>query len=146
VKRVFLLRITPRLAITLKLWKINRPGKLPQQLTAWVTYTKLARARRKIRRAVIELQFLWHHFRGVLQAASFERFESACSTHPMEASILQLDRIFHSKGIQARVVMIVRDSLWSEAPEVEVGRMRRLVRTVMTEAGTLDVPLEVDFD
>lgn len=44
-----------------------------------------------------------------------------------------------------RIVKMIHDALWIEAPQAEAETVRALVRTVMSEAGVLDVPREVDL-
>ncbi len=68
----------------------------------------------------------------------------------MEADILKtaairLDRIFRRRGMGASIVMVIHDALWVECPEEEAEQVRHLVRSMMTTAGNLIVPLEVEF-
>ena len=46
----------------------------------------------------------------------------------------------------ARIVMVIHDALWVEAPHEEAEQVRHLVRKMMTTAGKLKVPLAVDFE
>jgi len=48
--------------------------------------------------------------------------------------------------MKARIVMMIHDALWVEAPHEEASEVRRLVKRMMTTAGRLDVPLEIDFE
>ena len=45
----------------------------------------------------------------------------------------------------ARTVMVIHDALWVEAPHEEAEQVRHLLRKMMTTAGKLKVPLEVDL-
>lgn len=63
----------------------------------------------------------------------------------MKTAMIRLDRIFRRRNMKARVVMMIHDALWVEAPHDEESEVRRLVRRMMTTAGRLDVPLAVDF-
>lgn len=50
------------------------------------------------------------------------------------------------RNMEARIVMMVHDSLWVECPEKEAEQIRHLMRRMMTTAGNLKVPLNVDMD
>jgi DNA polymerase I-like protein with 3'-5' exonuclease and polymerase domains len=41
--------------------------------------------------------------------------------------------------------MVFLDALWVEAPHEKAEQVRHLIRKMMTTAGKLRVPLEVDF-
>jgi DNA polymerase I-like protein with 3'-5' exonuclease and polymerase domains len=45
----------------------------------------------------------------------------------------------------ARIVMMIHDALWVEAPHAELEQVRYLLRKMMTMAGKLRVRLEVDI-
>lgn len=64
----------------------------------------------------------------------------------IKTSMVKLAEALEDRGMRARLVMMVHDSIWIEAPVAEEAEVRRLMRTFMTEAGELEVPLEVDFD
>jgi DNA polymerase I len=64
----------------------------------------------------------------------------------IKAAMLRLDRIFRRRNVKARIVMMIHDALWVEAPNEEENEVRRLVRRMMSTAGKLDVPLKVDFE
>jgi DNA polymerase-1 len=64
----------------------------------------------------------------------------------MKTAMVRLDRIFRRRNTRARIVMMIHDALWIEAYEVEADRVRDLLKTAMTDAGEMDVPLEVDMD
>jgi DNA polymerase I-like protein with 3'-5' exonuclease and polymerase domains len=44
-----------------------------------------------------------------------------------------------------RIVMMIHDALWMEAPQEEAEQVRHLMRRMMTTAGKLRIPLEVDI-
>ena len=54
--------------------------------------------------------------------------------------------VFRSENMQARLVMMIHESIWVEAPVQDEPEMKRLIRDVMITIGDLDVPLEVDFE
>lgn len=47
--------------------------------------------------------------------------------------------------MKARIVMMIHDAVWVEAPEEEANEVRHLVRRVMTTAPKLGVPWDVDL-
>jgi hypothetical protein len=59
----------------------------------------------------------------------------------------RLHRIFKRQNMRARIVMMIHDSLWLEAPQEEAAQVRHLVRRMMETARkpSLKVPLKVDF-
>jgi DNA polymerase I len=59
---------------------------------------------------------------------------------------IRLDRIFRQRDMQARIVMMIHDSLWIEAPEKEAEQAGHLTRTMMITAAKLRVPLEVEVE
>jgi DNA polymerase I len=63
----------------------------------------------------------------------------------IKTAMLRLDRIFHRRNMKARIVMMIHDALWVEAPEEEAHEVRHLVRRMMTTAEKLKVPLELDI-
>ncbi len=48
--------------------------------------------------------------------------------------------------MKARIVMMIHDAIWVEAPDDEGDQVRHLVWRMMPKAGMLKVPLEVDID
>jgi DNA polymerase I len=63
----------------------------------------------------------------------------------IKTAMLRLDRIFRKRNMEARMVMMIHDSLWVEAPKEEAEQVRHLMRKMMATAGKLKVPLEVDI-
>lgn len=63
----------------------------------------------------------------------------------IKTAMVRLDRIFKSRNLEARMVMMIHDSLWVEAPKEEEAEVRELMQEVMTQATPLSVPLVVDF-
>ena len=57
----------------------------------------------------------------------------------------RLDLILSRRNMKARMVMVIHDALWVEAPHDEAEQVRHLLRKMMTTAGKLKVPLEVDI-
>ncbi len=60
---------------------------------------------------------------------------------------VSLQAIFQRRKMKSRVVMIIHDAIWVEAPEEEAERARTLMEDAMKNAVEfLLVPLEVEFD
>ncbi|MGB6068496.1 MAG: DNA polymerase [Desulfomonilaceae bacterium] len=59
--------------------------------------------------------------------------------------MLRLDRISRKRNMEARMVMMIHDSIWVEAPQGEGQQARHLMRKMMTTAAKLKVSLEVDI-
>jgi DNA polymerase I-like protein with 3'-5' exonuclease and polymerase domains len=60
--------------------------------------------------------------------------------------MVRLDRIFRGRNTRARIVMIIQDSIWVEAPHQETEKVRHLMRRMMPTSGKLIVPLAVEFE
>lgn len=63
----------------------------------------------------------------------------------IKTAMVRLDRIFRRRNMKARIVMMIHDALWVEAPHEEENEVRRLVERMMTTAAKLAVPLAVDI-
>jgi DNA polymerase-1 len=50
-------------------------------------------------------------------------------------AMVRLHRIFHSRNMEARIVMAIHDALWVEAPKKDEAEVRHLVRRIMETAG-----------
>ncbi len=48
--------------------------------------------------------------------------------------------------MKARIVMMIHDSIWVEAPVAEEKEARRMLEEIMTTVAELSVPLEVKLD
>jgi DNA polymerase I len=64
----------------------------------------------------------------------------------IKTAMVRLDREFRRTNLKSRIVMMIHDSIWVEAPNEEQKEAKRLVRRMMTTAIKLDVPLALDFD
>jgi DNA polymerase I len=64
----------------------------------------------------------------------------------IKTAMLRLDRIFRRRNMKARIVMMIHDCIWVEAAKEEESQVRHLMRKIMTTAGKLWVPLEIDFE
>lgn len=63
----------------------------------------------------------------------------------IKTAMVRLDRIFMRRNMRARIVMMIHDALWVEAPEEEASDVKHLVKRMMTTAAKLRVPWEVDI-
>ena len=63
----------------------------------------------------------------------------------IKTAMVRLDCIFPRRKMGARIVMVIHDALWVEAPHEEAEQVRHLLRKMMTTAAKLKVPLEVDI-
>lgn len=63
----------------------------------------------------------------------------------IKTAMVRLDRIFRRREMGARIVMMIHDALWVEAPHEEEAEVRHLVQRMKITAGKLKVPLEVDL-
>ena len=63
----------------------------------------------------------------------------------IKTAMVRLDRIFRRRNMKARIVMMIHDALWVESPEDEAEQVGHLVRRMMTTAGKLNLPLEVEI-
>ena len=64
----------------------------------------------------------------------------------IKTSMVKLAEVLDDRGMKARLVMMIHDSIWIEAPSAEGAEVRELMRTFMNETGELDVPLEIDSE
>jgi len=64
----------------------------------------------------------------------------------IKTAMLLLDRSFRNQGMAARILMMIHDALWVEAPQGEEDEVRKLLKRAMTDAGRLDVHLAVGFE
>ena len=64
----------------------------------------------------------------------------------LRMALLSLVGLFRRRKMKSRVVMILHDAIWVEAPEEEAAEAKHLLEESMTNAVELPfVPLEVDF-
>jgi DNA polymerase-1 len=87
------------------------------------------------------------HFRNsaklkrVMKATLLQQIES----HLLKLALIRLHSELKALGTGARIVMVIHDAIWIEAPQGEAERVRHLMRRIMTRAGKLGVPLEVEI-
>jgi DNA polymerase I len=63
----------------------------------------------------------------------------------IKTAMVRLDRILRRRNMKARIVMMIHDALWVEAPHEEAEPVKHLLRKMMITASKLTVPLEVDI-
>jgi DNA polymerase I len=64
----------------------------------------------------------------------------------IKVAMVRLDSILRRRNMSARIVMMIHDAIWVEAPHEEEKQVRYLMRRMMTSAAKLLVPLDVDFE
>jgi len=64
----------------------------------------------------------------------------------IKTAMLRLDRIFRKRKMKARIVMMIHDAMWVEAPHEEATKVGHLMGRIMATAARLHVPLQVDFE
>jgi DNA polymerase I-like protein with 3'-5' exonuclease and polymerase domains len=77
-----------------------------------------------------------------MKATLLQQVES----HLLKVSLIRLREALKRKGLDARIVACIHDSIWVEVAVDEESEVRHLVRRMMTTAGGLRVPLKVDID
>jgi DNA polymerase I len=112
----------------------------------WKKMTKLPQKDRVVR----SLLGRERHFSGRPSAPMERQFRvtwpQQIEADLMKTAMVRLDRIFRRRNMKARIVMMVHDALWVEAPLEEENEVRHLVERMMTTARKLDVPLGIDFE
>jgi DNA polymerase I len=64
----------------------------------------------------------------------------------IKTAMLRLDRIFRRRNMNARIVIMIHDSIWMEASIAEEEDAMKILKEVMTTVVELSIPLEVNFD
>jgi DNA polymerase-1 len=77
-----------------------------------------------------------------MKATLLQQVES----HLLKVSLVRLSGEIRRRGLDARIVACIHDSIWVEAPSAEKAAVRRTMEEVMTTAISLSVPLSVDFE
>ena len=77
-----------------------------------------------------------------MKATLLQQVES----HLLKASLVRLSSEIRRRGLDARIVACIHDSIWVEAPVDKEAALREVMEKVMTTAMSLSVPLPVDFD
>ena len=77
-----------------------------------------------------------------MKATLLQQVES----HLLKVSLIRLSKKIKRKGMDARIVACIQDSIWGDAPAEEESKFRKVMVEVMITAAMLDVPLQADFD
>jgi DNA polymerase I len=59
--------------------------------------------------------------------------------------MVRVHRSFWRSRAAARIIMMIHDALWVEAPEKEADEVRHLMRRMMSTAAKLRVPLVAEI-
>jgi DNA polymerase-1 len=65
--------------------------------------------------------------------------------HLLKFALIRLHSELKGRSAGTRIVVVIHDAIWIEALAEEAGQARNLIRSVMTTAAKLSVPLEVDI-
>ena len=60
--------------------------------------------------------------------------------------MIKVTEVLIKEGLGARLLLQIHDELVFELPETELEETKKIVRSAMEEALTLDVPLVVNFE
>src|SRR5271157_3193172 len=77
----------------------------------------------------------------IMKATLLQQVES----HLLKVALIGLHSEMKARSTGARIVMAIHDALWVECLKEEAEQVRHLLRKMMTTAGKLRVPLEVDI-
>lgn len=86
-----------------------------------------------------------HNILGRISALNV-RWPRQIEADLIRTAMLRLDRLFRRRNMKARIVMMIHDCIWVEAAKAEESQLRHLMQKMMTTAGKLSVPLEIDFE
>jgi DNA polymerase I-like protein with 3'-5' exonuclease and polymerase domains len=62
-----------------------------------------------------------------------------------KTAVVRLDRIFRRRNMKSRIVMLIHDAIWVEAPANERQQAQKLMEKMMRTAGRPFIELKVDF-
>ncbi len=64
----------------------------------------------------------------------------------VKKAMVAINREFVKQGMRSKIVMMIHDSVWVEAPEEEAKAASQIMEEMMTTAADLKVPLQVNFE
>jgi DNA polymerase I len=67
-------------------------------------------------------------------------------SHLLKVSLVRRSAELKEKGLDARIVASIHDSIWVEAPVEAEREVRKIMKRIMTTVTSLSVPLAVDFE
>jgi DNA polymerase I-like protein with 3'-5' exonuclease and polymerase domains len=73
-------------------------------------------------------------------------FLQQVESHILKVSLARLSTELKDKGMDARIVACIHDSIWVEASMREEADVRDIMERVMTATMSLSVPLHIDFE
>jgi len=80
--------------------------------------------------------------RRIMKATLLQQVES----HLLKLSLTGLRGEIKSRGLNARIVACIHDSIWVEAVAEEEDEVTRIMEATMTTVMRLSVPLSVNFE
>jgi DNA polymerase-1 len=96
------------------------------------------------RRPVNEIRAMNRQTRGFGERVAVNFVMQGSNADIIKVAMIRIARRLREEGRGARLVLQVHDELLLEVPEVEVSKVRELVREEMCGAYALDPPLAVD--
>jgi DNA polymerase-1 len=96
------------------------------------------------RRPVPEIRASNRQTRSLGERLAVNSVMQGTAADVIKKAMVAIHRRLREEGRSARLVLQVHDELLLEAPEAEVGKVKKLVREEMVGAYPLDPPLEVD--
>jgi len=64
----------------------------------------------------------------------------------VKQAMVGINREFVKQGMKSKIVVMIHDSIWVEAPDEEAKKATQIMEKVMTTAADLKVPLQVKFE
>ena len=111
----------------------------------WRKLTALPMGRRSVKSLLGRVRLFNARANPAVQRSFRVTWPQQIEADLIKTAMVRLDCIFTKRKMGARIVMMIHDALWVEAPHAEAEQVRHLLRKMMTTAGKLKVPLEVDL-
>jgi DNA polymerase I len=77
-----------------------------------------------------------------MKATLLQQVES----HLLKVSLIKISGEIRRRGLGAKIVACIHDSIWVETPKDEAENVRQIMERIMTTAMNISVPLPVDFE
>jgi DNA polymerase I len=110
----------------------------------WKKLKELPQAGRVVRRPLGRIRKFDSYPSKALERSFRVTWPQQIEADLIKTAMVRLDRIFRRRGMGARIVMMIHDALWVEAPHEEENEAGHLVERMMATAGELIVSLAVD--
>lgn len=77
-----------------------------------------------------------------MKATLLQQVES----HLLKISLVKISGEIRRRGLEARIVTCIHDSIWVEAAVDQAAEVHDIMETLMTTAMSISVPLFIDFE